>query len=193
FGAVIGVDPDFRSAYAQQYNVSVQHEIAPAQLIVKAAFVGNVGRRLGTTFNLNQPEPGSTAVANRRPFFSVRPLLGDITYAVSDGESNYNAFQLTVDKRLSSGLSVLLGYTYSHAIDTVANDFGGGTGTPQDRRCRICDRGNSGFDLRQRATISYSYELPFGKGRAMMNRGGVVNYIVGGWQFNGITTLQTGV
>jgi Carboxypeptidase regulatory-like domain len=192
-GNVIGVSPDFRSAYAQQYNLSVQHEIAPWQLIVKAAFVGNVGRRLGTTFNLNQPEPGPGAVAARRPFFGVRPGVGDITYAVSDGTSNYNAFQLTVDKRLSSGLSMLLGYTWGHSIDTVANDFGGGTGTPQDRRCRSCDRGNAGFDIRHRATVSYTYELPFGQGRAFLNDGALSKYVFGGWQLNGITTLQSGL
>ncbi|MGH9718762.1 MAG: TonB-dependent receptor domain-containing protein, partial [Bryobacteraceae bacterium] len=192
-GGVIGIAPDFRSAYAQQFNLGVQYEIAPWQLIVKAAYVGNLGRRLGTTFDLNQPEPGPGGVNNRRPFFGVRPALAGITYAVSDGLSSYNAFQLAVDKRMSQGLSLMLAYTLGHSIDTVANDFGGGTGTPQDRRCRRCDRGNAGFDLRHRATISYTYELPFGKGRAHLNQGGLLNYIAGGWQLNGITTLQTGL
>src|SRR5207249_11099270 len=45
FGAVIGVFPNFRSAYAQQYNLTVQHEIAPWQMLLKGAYVGNLGRR----------------------------------------------------------------------------------------------------------------------------------------------------
>ena len=72
-GVVIGVPPNFRSAYAQQYNLTVQHEIAPWQMLVKAAYVGNLGRRLGTTYDLNQPEPGPTSVASRRPFGTIRP------------------------------------------------------------------------------------------------------------------------
>ena len=192
-GGVIGVDPNFRAARAHQYNISVQHEIAPWQLIVKAAFVGNVGRRLGTTFDLNQPDLGAGAVNTRRPFFATRPLLQGVTWAVSDGESNYNAFQLTVDKRLTSGLSMLVGYTWGHAIDTVANDFGGGVGTPQFRGCRFeCERGNANFDLRHRMTISYTYNLPFGKGRAYANSG-VARWVIGDWQINGITTMQTGL
>ena len=192
-GGVIGVDPNFRSARAQQYNISVQHEIAPWQLIVKAAFVGNSGSRLGTTYDLNQPDLGAGPVNTRRPFFSVRPLLQGVTWAVSDGESDYNAFQLTVDKRLSAGLSMLVGYTWGHAIDNVANDFGGGVGTPQFRGCRFdCERGNANFDIRHRMTISYTYNLPFGKGRSFANDG-IARVVIGDWQINGITTLQTGL
>jgi len=52
---------------------------------------------LYTTIDLNQPVPGAGSVASRRPFFSRRPDLAGITYAVSDDLSNYNAFQLTVE------------------------------------------------------------------------------------------------
>ena len=44
-GGVIGVAKDFRSSYAQQFNLTLQHEIAPWQLLIKAAYVGNLGRR----------------------------------------------------------------------------------------------------------------------------------------------------
>ncbi len=43
-GGVIGVAPNFRSAYAQQYNLTVEHEVAPWQTLFKAAYVGNLGR-----------------------------------------------------------------------------------------------------------------------------------------------------
>jgi hypothetical protein len=187
FGGVIGVARNYRSAYAEQFNLSVQHEIAPWSMIFKAAYVGNLGRRLGTTFDLNQPVPGPTAVNVRRPFFAVRPNLAGVTYAVSDGLSNYNAFQLTVEKRLSHGLQMLVGYTWAHAIDNVATEFGGGVGTPQDMRNRNADRGNANYDIRHRATISYSYRLPLHfESRAL-------NLAIGDWQWNGVTTLQTGL
>ena len=192
-GSVIGVIPTFRSAYAQQFNFTLEREIAPAHLLLKAAYVGNLGRRLGTTYNLNQPVPGPGGTGPRRPYFAVNPLLADVTYQVSDGLSNYNALQLTAEKRLSQGLTMLIGYTWAHAIDNTGTEFGGGTGTPQDPRCRNCDRGNSAQDIRHRFTASYTYNLPIGKGRAFLNKDGVANAILGGWQTNGFVTLQTGL
>ncbi len=191
-GVVFSVPSNYRSAYAQQFNLTVQQEIAPWQMLVKVAYVGNLGRRLGTTFDLNQPEPGPGSVISRRPFGIVRPGVASVNYAVSDGLSNYHAFQLTVDKRFTRGFTMLLAYTWAHAIDSVGTEFGGGTGTPQDRRCRNCDRSNASFDLRHRATISYTYELPFGAGRRWMNQGRLAS-LAGGWQLNGITTFQTGL
>ncbi|HWB98016.1 MAG TPA: carboxypeptidase regulatory-like domain-containing protein [Bryobacteraceae bacterium] len=186
-GSVVGIFPHFKSGYAQQYNLTVEHEIAPWHTIIKAAYVGNLGRRLGTTLNLNQPVPGPTALNTRRPFYSIRPTLADVTYSVSDGLSNYNAFQLTVEKRMSHGLSLLVGYTWGHAIDNVATDFGGGTGTPQDPRNRNADRGNSAYDIRHRFTASYTYLLP------LHFRNTAAKLLLGEWQINGITTLQTGL
>jgi outer membrane receptor protein involved in Fe transport len=192
-GSVIGVIPTFRSAYAEQFNLTLEREIAPAHLLLKAAYVGDLGRRLGTTFNDNQPIPGPGSTTPRRPFFGINPVLADVTYQVSDGLSNYNALQLTVEKRLSQGLTMLMGYTWAHAIDNTGTEFGGGTGTPQDPRCRNCDRGNSASDIRHRFTASYTYSLPFGKGSAFLNRGGAANFILGGWQTNGFVTLETGL
>jgi hypothetical protein len=192
-GSVIGVIPNFKSAYAQQFNLTLEHEIAPAHLLLKAAYVGNLGRRLGTTYNLNQPVPGPGATTPRRPFYGVDPLLADVTYQVSDGLSNYNALQLTAEKRLSHGLSMLMGYTWGHQIDNVGTEFGGGYGVPQDPRCRNCDRGNSASDIRHRFTATYTYSLPWGKGQKWLNQGGAVNFLLGGWQTNGFITVETGL
>ena len=73
-------------------------------------------------------------------------------------------------------------------------EFGGGAAgpQPQDPRNLRAERGNSIIDLRHRLTASYLWELPFGKGRAFMNRGGLLNLVLGGWQTNGILTVQTG-
>ena len=76
---------------------------------------------------------------------------------------------------------------------TSAPNSAAATGTPQDPRCRDCDRGNSAFDIRHRFTATYTYHLPVGKGRTLLNRGGVANVLLGGWQTNGFVTLQTGL
>jgi outer membrane receptor protein involved in Fe transport len=193
-GSVIGVDPNYRPGYAEQFNLTVEHEL-PWSLLLKTSYVGNLGRHLDTTYNLNQAVPGSGPVNNRRPFFAVRPTLADVTWGVSDGTASYHALQFSATKRLSHGLSGLLSYTFSHAIDTVGQNFGGGADgpLPQDPRNRLADRGNSPFDMRHRLTIAWNYALPFGQGHRWLSGGGLAEYVLGGWQVNGINTFQTGL
>ena len=193
-GSVIGVDPDYQPGYAEQFNLTIEHEL-PAAILLKASYVGNLGRHLDTSYNLNQAVPGAGAVNNRRPFFAVRPTLADVTWAVSDGLAAYHAFQFSAEKRLTHGLTGLLAYTWGHAIDTVGQNFGGGADgpLPQDPRNRWADRGNSPFDIRHRLSIAFNYALPFGKDRAWLNSGGPVDYVLGGWHVNGILTVQTGL
>jgi hypothetical protein len=194
YGSMFAVAPNFRPGYAEQFNLTVEHEIAPWALVIKAAAVGNLGRHLYNTWDANQPIPSPAATNTRRPFYAIDPNLAGVSYFASDGLSSYYAGQLTLDKRLGKGLSGLLGYTWSHAIDDVVLEFGGGAAgpQPQDPRNLAAERGNSIIDLRHRLTASYLYELPFGKGKAMLNRGGVANLVLGGWQTNGILTVQTG-
>ena len=195
FGAMTAVDPNFRPSYAEQFNLTVEHEIAPWALVIKAAAIGNLGRRLYNTYDANQPIPAPAATNTRRPFYAVAPDLAGVSYFVSDGLSSYYAGQLTLDKRFGKGVSALLGYTWSHAIDNVPLEFGGGAAgpQPQDPRNLAAERGNSIIDLRHRLTVSYLYELPFGKGKALLNRGGIADFVLGGWQTNGILTVQTGL
>jgi Carboxypeptidase regulatory-like domain/TonB dependent receptor len=186
-GNVIGVPGNFKQAYAEQYNLTIEHEVRPISTLFKFAYVGNLGRRLGTGWNPNQPVPGTGATLLRRPLYNLIPTIGDINYYTSDGLSNYQAFQFSAEKRLSLGLTGLIGYTWSHSIDDVATDFGGGTGTPQDPRCRFCDRGNSAFDIRHRLTVSLTYQLPG------FRTSGLRGTLLGGWQINGVLQTQTGL
>jgi Carboxypeptidase regulatory-like domain len=193
-GSVIGVDPNYQPGYAEQFNLTVEREL-PSSVLLKASYVANLGRHLDTSYNLNQAVPGAGAVNSRRPFFAVRPNLADVTWAVSDGLAAYHAFQFSAEKRLTHGLSGLLSYTWGHSIDTVGQSFGGGADgpLPQDPLNRRADRGNSPFDIRHRLTIAWNYSLPFGKGRRWLSNGGAAEYVLGGWQINGINTFQTGL
>jgi hypothetical protein len=194
-GAMFAVDPTFRPSYAQQFNFGLEHEIAPLAMVIQATAVGNLGRRLYNTWNANQAVPGATPLNSRRPYFGINPNLSDVSYFNTTGLSNYYALQLSVNKRLRQGLSALLGYTWSHSIDNVPLEFGGGAGgpQPQDPRYLTPERAASNFDIRHRLTFSYVWELPFGKGRAMLDHGGFSNFIFGGWQTNGILTIQSGL
>jgi hypothetical protein len=193
-GSVQGVVPNFVSGYTPQYNLQVQQSL-PHDMVAKVGYVGNVGRRVDIVFNANQPSPGPGAQAPRRPLNSVAPNVINATYMVSDGLSNYNSLQASLERRFQSGLGFLASYTWSHSIDNVNNAFGGADNGPfpQDIRCRNCDRGSSGFDLRHRFVTSANYALPFGKGRKFDSGSRAANAIIGGWDTNFIFTTQTGM
>jgi hypothetical protein len=193
-GSMLAVTPNFRSGYTQQYNFQLQQQL-PRETVAKIGFVGNVGRRLDTTYNFNLPFPGPGGPAPRRPLFLIAPGVVNVDYMVSDGLSNYNSLQASLEKRFRGGLGFLTAYTWSHGIDTVANAFGGADNGPfpQDTRCRRCDRANSGFDIRHRLTHSMNYALPYGKGRRWSAGSAPVNALLGGWDTNLIFTAQTGL
>ncbi|MCC6587493.1 MAG: TonB-dependent receptor [Bryobacterales bacterium] len=192
-GAMLAVDPNLRSAYIQQYNFQVQQQL-PKDLVAKIGYVGNIGRRLDFSWNYNQPVPGPGANNPRRPLYGIAPNVTDVTYLTFDGKANYNSLQASLERRFKA-IGFVSSYTWSHAIDDVANAFGGADNgpIPQDRRCRQCDRGDSGFDIRHRFTTSMNWALPFGKGRKWSSGARALDTAFGGWDTNFIFTAQTGL
>lgn len=109
--------------------------------------------------------------------------------------SIYHAFTLRVEKRFSNGLSFLTSYTAGKLIDDASQTvtFLGQAGNKQDFYNRRAERSISTQDVPSRFVFSGNYDLPFGKGRRFFsktNRAGEA--ILGGWQVNGILTLQRG-
>jgi hypothetical protein len=109
-------------------------------------------------------------------------------------QANYNAMTIKVDKRFSQGFSLLSTYTWSKSIDQGSEVFqiGNTFNIISDNRNINRDRGLSTFDLPHRWVTSGIVELPFGKGKRFWNGGGWANKLVGGWQFSGIFTLESG-
>lgn len=197
-GAQSGVEPGFKPGYAEQFNLGIQQAVTPLDLVIKITGVGNLGRRLYDAPNFNQPIPDTiptSSLNSRRPLFALNPNLSTVTYATSRGLGEYYGLQVVADKRLRQGVNFLLGYAWAHAIDNVALEFGGGDAgpSPQDPRFPRADRSNSIIDQRQRLTFSYLWVLPFGRGQHFMNHGGPLDWVLGGWQTNGILLSQTGL
>jgi hypothetical protein len=193
-GTATAIAPNFRPSYAEQFNGGIEQEIVPLDMVLKFVGVGNLGRHLQDVWNANQAIPGSTSTVSRRPLYSEDPLQSDVNYYISDGFAEYFAFQFTADKRLSRGVSALLGYTYSHAIDDVPLEFGGGDAGPNPQDPRFPHEvSNSIIDQRHRLTLSYLWAFPFGKGQKYLNSNRVADLVVGGWQMNGILFTQSGL
>jgi hypothetical protein len=194
-GSFLTVPSNYSNAYAQQFNFGMEHELRATNIVLKAFYLGNLGRKLDINYNYNQAVPGPGAVAPRFPLYSIAPgVVGD-TITATSGNSNYHSLQLTAEKRFSNGLSFLSAYTYAHSIDDVPLQQGGnGEGPiPQDPRYLFLDRGNSLFDVRHRFSQTLLYDLPIGRGKRFHFGQKWADTLLGDWQVNMIFTKQTGL
>jgi hypothetical protein len=189
------VPPNYKTGYAQQGNFGIEQEIPQWAMVLKAAYVTNLARQVDSNFNINTPDPGPGTPLSRRPLRNILPGVVNATYGDTTGVANYHALQITAERRFARGLGWLGAYTWSHSIDNVPTQQGGGSEgpVPQDIRYRFLDRGSSAFDIRHRTSQSFIYDLPFGKGRRVNLSSSFVNAIFGGWQVNGIFTWQSGL
>jgi hypothetical protein len=179
----------------QQWHVSVQREM-PASSVFEITYAGSKGNKLFTFLNGNQAAPSTDPNAPLAPRRPVPAIDAGIDWFRSSGASSYNSLQLSYEKRFTHGLSFTASYTWAHSIDNASNANLGPTQNNSDFRYfkdPQAEFGNSDFGVRNRFVLSYLYELPFGKGKAMLaDASGVVNQIVGGWQIGGITSISSG-
>jgi hypothetical protein len=190
---IMTVDRNLTTPYVWNWTLNLQHAFTP-NLSIEAAYVGNRGSNLTGIRDINQPPVGSDynpacAEGNSPdqlclPYNGKFPYLSNIFQMGNVYRSNYNGLQATLTARNYHGLSMVAGYTYSHASDDVgANwDFGYGSGLPQNAHDVAAEYANSDFDIRHRLTVSLTYAVPGRKGFGQLREG---------WEINSIITLQT--
>jgi hypothetical protein len=177
---------EMRAGYMQNWNLVLEREL-PASILFRVAYVGSKGTHLlmATDVNAGVYRSGATAanLNSRRQYARIGPLqLGQ-----SNGNSTYNSMQLTVQRRLASGVSVLANYTWSKAIDYASFGSIEGNQTGPDPVDVRNNRGPADFDLTHRTVISGIWELP-----RLEKWNPVAKWVLGGWQQNVIFSAQTG-
>jgi hypothetical protein len=172
-------DPDFRNAVVQQWNLSAQQELF-GSYVFTAAYVGSKGNHLFSQFEVNPARPGTGAVNARRLY---APDFASIANQSAVGNSLYHSLQLSVNKRLTSNFTLLASHTWSKLIDDASSD-GDQPANPSNIRA---ERGLSDLDVAHRFVASFVYDLPRFKDAYPLLR-----YALGGWQTNGIISLQSG-
>jgi hypothetical protein len=179
---IMSVVRNLTTPYVWNYALNVQHAFTP-NLSLELGYVGNHGTNLTGIRDINQEALGSNSQATR-PFNKQFPWLSNIFQMGNFYKSNYNGLQATLTSRNYHGLSMVMGYTYSHSLDDVgANwDFGAGYGLPQDSTNVAREYANSDFDIRHRLTISLTYAIPGRQGLGQM---------LEGWEINTIATIQS--
>ena len=121
--------------------------------VATVAYVGNRGDHLFQSYQKNPARPGAGSVDSRRIY---APAFGPITTFASVAESTYHALQLSVNKRLTHGFTVLASYTWSRFVDTASGDGDGGS-NPFDLSA---DKGTSDLDIPHVFVASFVYDLP---------------------------------
>ena len=128
------------------------------------------------------------------------PRFTNVTfYRNNVGNTNYNALQAKLEQRLTSGLSFLISYTRSKLIDEASSVFDASILTGPIANFPVADSFNrrlerdlSTGDIPNVFVASFTYELPFGKGKRF-NPGGLMDKLVGGFEVAGVVTLQSGL
>jgi hypothetical protein len=118
--------------------------------------------------------------------------VGGIDVQGSGANSNYNGLQIKVQRRFTHNLSFTASYAWSKAIDS--SDGSGIESYPEGLQQPFntaAERGLAQFDLPQSLTFDYIYALPMGRGQMFLSNGVLAN-VLGGWQLQGITSLQSG-
>jgi hypothetical protein len=194
-------DPNERTPYVSQVSFGPQIELSKST-VLDVSYVGNFGRKENRLRNANQGIftgfNASGQAVTLFPYANLNSTLispsgnhAFLELATNDGNTNYNGLLVSLTQRYSKGVTYGLSYTFSKNFSDYVDNLTGGS-TPANAYNYSLERSFSPFDVTHRFVGYGAWELPFGKGRALLNRGGVLNQVAGGWQLNMIVTLETG-
>ena len=202
------VTPHFRTPYAENFNFGFQYQLT-RDTMIEAVYVGSLSRRAISSTETNFPslsvlqqQLAANGVDGLNPE-CARPLAAcdspldpsgvptgaqQIYTNISEGNSSSNEFQLTVDKRLSHGLTFRTAYTLSKTID-ISSGFRARSSTYSDPTNPRFDRGLADFDATHRLVVSPIWQIPWDKPFAS---GSAMRKLTEGWSIAAIASFQSG-
>ena len=211
-----GVSPNAQTPAVAEWSLRLEQQLSHST-VLRIGYVGSHGYHGIVNIDANSipaqicasttcASGGNGAAKGTVPqgalYIPVQPTrpnqyLGAGFFWYTEGNSSYNALQFDVMHRLSHGLEIRGNYTWSKNLDfnsaptgAQANNQAQMIENPNNLRM---DWGKSAFNVAAQASISASYELPFGHGRRFLGgASGVTERFVGGWQLNSIVTLLSG-
>jgi hypothetical protein len=204
YGGVVQIQGRNTAPYVYQWNFGIEHALAKG-LLADVSYVGSASHKFDigrlNYENVDQvpyPVAKQAAITQGTTNPNTASLLPYPNFAqVQDllprwGNSFYNSLQVKLEQHLRGGFSYLVDYTWAHYIDNGAESYNslGGDYAADIYNLRT-ERADSTAEIPQHFNASYTFELPFGKGRRYtMN--GVLNSILGEWDINGLVQVQDG-
>lgn len=178
----VGVDPNYRIAYTQIWNLSTETQVTP-NVLVELTYTGTKGTHLDLLRSPNRILPGTTT-----PRIPNAPTF---TYDTFGASSIYHALQVRVQKRMSQGLMIQGLYTFAKSLDNASSIGGGVQVVVQDDNNFNAERGLSSFDTRHWFRVNYVFEFPLGERKRWLNHGWA-GRVFNSWTLSGFTSLATG-
>jgi hypothetical protein len=175
------ISPYLPNATMNQWSFSVERGLWRSAGVA-LEYLGSHQYHLDRSFFLNTPRPGPGVINQRRPnpnFLVIRQITNDVN-------ASYNGLSAVFRQQGYKGVTVLASYTWAKTLD-VSTDSNGGSNVMDPFNWRL-DYGRANWDLRHRAVAAYNYDMPFFK----TDPNWALRYILGGWQTNGVMTLQSG-
>jgi hypothetical protein len=192
-GDFFAVDPHMRTPYVQNFNLNLQQQMG-SKTVLQIGYVGSKGTKLFQFLDINQPSQaqitaadlGCDCINSYSVPRAVSPNFFYLNQERSSANSIYNALQVSLRTSGWHGLTSQANYVWSHSIDTASDleDFEPNEAQPQNSTNPAGDRGNSSFDIRQRFTWNFTYQIP--------KMGGSMQRLKNGWGVDGVLNLQDG-
>ncbi len=213
-----GVQPNAKTPTVEEWNFTIEQQLS-RNTVLRTAYVGSFGYHGFVDVDPNAIFPlvcssaaGCSAGGDLKTGSTVpqgmlyvpgpnatlpNPKLGAGFFWYTEGNTSYNALQVDVIHRFSNGLQFRANYTWSKDLDMNSALTGAQAGNEaqmvMDPYDLHRDWGPSAYNIPNSASISGTYDLPFGRGKAWGNNfGGFGNRLVSGWQFNTIVSLMSG-
>jgi Carboxypeptidase regulatory-like domain len=186
-------DPTQKTPIVHQFSIGPEVRLTE-NTVASAEYVGNVTRNGRKLRNLNE---GIITAGNVVVFPYAQYGFGNafLEQIATNGEADYHALQVRVQRRFSGGLSFTSSFTYGRARGNFLDHLSAGGGAsgnfPLTAYDPSRDYGPLAFDIPKRFVQSFIYEIPVGSGKHF-NPGGVAGAIAGNWMVNGILSLNDG-
>jgi hypothetical protein len=172
--------------FGAQQAVNILNSPAGGALAVQAG----IGLPYANFTNVNIQRTTRNVAQSLRPYPQYLNVVTGTQGGDKSGHSTYHAFVLKAERRLSAGLTFQWNYTLSKLI-TDSDSYDGST-TSQDQYNRRAEKSIGRYDQTHAVKMSTIYELPFGRNRRWLSKGGLVNGLLGGWRVSGIQSYFSG-
>jgi hypothetical protein len=186
----IVLDGQYVTAQTQNWNLTLEREVF-ANTRLRVAYVGTRTTHLKGEYDQNAPiyDPSLTLAENRATIDARRPLQGfqTIDRWFHGLNANYNSLQVSINKRYSSGFTILASYTWSKAMDYQSINQAAGDAALSDPFNFFFSRGQTDQNRTHRFVTSFLWDLPGQKLGSAAARA-----ILADWKLSGIVTLQSG-
>ncbi len=170
------LDPSYRYPTSFSYSASLQHEL-PHGIVLDVAYVGKQSVNLIRTRNLNEIPPGTLTAHPGTLANTYRPWYGlaAINLTTTDGRSDYNSAQVSLDRRFASGLGFGVSYTFSKGLDNITYN------------AQVFKKAPFEWDRKNLLNMNVIYALPF-----LRNSRSLAGNLLGGWQVSSVIFYRSG-